>query len=193
MTVTTGLSKKVGTANYGSVGATCSVTFEADHNLLDRDLEGFQQRVKNAFVACRQAIQDQLARELNAPASNNGTTTTEPAASANGTNGNGNGATGTATNGANGNHGNGNLPNGNGQRNGNSGHGASEKQLSFARQLAKGIQGLGIRRLETLSQRMFGKPLTALTTMDASGLIDTLKGIKDGKIDLNSVLEGNAA
>jgi hypothetical protein len=32
-----------------------------------------------------------------------------------------------------------------------------------------------------------------LTTMDASGLIDTLKAIKDGRIDLNSVLEGNAA
>jgi len=41
MTITTGLSKKVGLPDYGSLGVTCNVTFEADHNLLDRDLEGF--------------------------------------------------------------------------------------------------------------------------------------------------------
>jgi len=196
MTVTTGLSKKVGTPNYGSVGAMCNITFEADHNLLEHDLEGFQQRVKNAFVAARQAVQDQLARELNAPAGNNGTTNTESVAA---TNGNGNGATNAATNGANGNHGNGTAANangGNGLRNGSngaSGHNASEKQLGYAKQLAKSIQGLGIRRLETLAEKMFGKPLVSLTTLDASGLIDSLKAIKEGRIDLNSVLEGNAA
>ena len=197
MTVTTGLSKKVGTANYGSVGAMCNITFEADHNLLEHDLEGFQQRVKNAFIAARQAVNDQLARELNAPA-NNGTTNTEPVTATNGTSGNGNGANIATTNGANGNHGNGIAAsaNGNGYRNGsngNSGHNASEKQIGYAKQLAKSIQGLGIRRLETLSSTMFGKPLAALTTMDASGLIDCLKSIKDGQIDLNSVLGGNAA
>ena len=192
MTINVGLSKKVGTANYGSVGATCNVSFEAGHDLLESDLAAFHQKVKNAFTACRQAVQDQLARELNAPASNNGTTTTEPAASANGTNGNGNGASGTAANGANGNHGNGTAASGNGDRNATNGRGASEKQLSYAQQLAKGIQGLGVRRLETLAQKMFGKPLAGLTTMDASGLIDCLKSIKDGEIDLNNVLEGNA-
>jgi hypothetical protein len=183
MTVTTGLSKKVGTANYGSVGATCSITFEADHNLLENDLEGFQQRVKNAFVAARQAVHDELARELNAPASN-GSAAAEPAKATNGTSGVGN------------NHANGNGANGNesnGSRNGGNGHVASAKQLDYARQIAKSIQGLGIRRLETLASKMFGKPLAALTSMDASGLIDTLKSVKDGKIALNSVLQGNAA
>ena len=191
MTVMTGLSKKVGTANYGSIGASCNITFEADHNLLDHDLEGFQQRVKNAFIAARQAVQDQLARELNTQAS--GSESATPPASANSTGTNGNGSAGATTNGANGNHANGSAANGNGNRNGNSGHGASEKQIGYARTLAKSIQGLGIRRLESLASTMFGKPLAALSTMDASGLIDTLKSIKDGKIDLASVLEGNAA
>ncbi|MEI8372335.1 MAG: hypothetical protein WCJ35_05790 [Planctomycetota bacterium] len=172
ITINVGLSKKLGTANYGSVGATCNVNFEAGHDLLESDLAGFHQKVKNAFVACRQAVQDELARELNVPASN-GTTMPEPAKTTNG-----NGAANS---------------NGNGGHNGSSGHGASEKQLAFARQLSKGIQGLGIRRLESLAERMFGKPLVSLTTLDASGLIDSLKAIKEGRIDLNSVLEGNAA
>lgn len=186
LTINVGLSKKLGLPDYGSVGATCNVAFEADHNLLDRDLEGFQQRVKNAFVACRQAVQDQLARELHVPAGNsNGTTVPEVAKIATGTNGNGEGS--------NQPNGNGHAANGNGHRNGNgNGHGASAKQLDYARQIAKSIQGLGVRRLEALAAKMFGKPLVGLTTMDASGLIDTLKSIKAGEIDLNSVLEGNA-
>ena len=181
LTIRTGLSKKVGLPDYGSLGATCEVTFEASHGLLEDDLDGFHQRVKNAFVACRQAVLDELARDQQAP---NTATTSR--------NGVGDGPASQPPTNTNGNRTNGNGVNGNGHRNGTNGHNASEKQLDYARQLAKGISGLGIRRLETLAQKMYSKPLAALSSMDASGLIDTLKSIKDGEIDLAAVLEGTA-
>jgi hypothetical protein len=177
--ITLGLSKKIGQPDYGSLGATCHVEFEAEHSLLQSDLEGFHRHVRSAYTACAQAVNDELARHQQA----NGTASVSNNAPTNASRTNGSQTNGAGNGGSNG------SSNGNGHQNGQrSGHAATDKQLGFARQLSKAIHGLGIRRLDTLAQKMFGKPLAALSSMDASGLIDTLKSIKDGEIDLASVL-----
>ena len=162
-----GLSKKIGQPDYGSLGASCHVEVELDGALLDNDLHRWHQHVRKAYVACAQALSDELARHRHAGQTNghrsarNGAAETE-------------------------NHANGNVHRSGAQR-------ASTKQLDYARQLAGQIRGVGVRRLETLAQRMFAKPLADLASLDASGLIDVLKEIKAGRIDLDAALNGAAA
>jgi len=67
--VSVGLSQKVGLPDYGSLGASCHVEYEADSTLLATDLETFQRQVKHAFVACKQAVQDELHRHQQPPPS----------------------------------------------------------------------------------------------------------------------------
>jgi len=171
MKLNVGVCRKIGQPDYGSLGATCNVEVELAGSLLRDDLEGFHRQVRAAYDACRQAVNDELAGSGGAgpPVGNHATPETT------GGHHNGNGYSGNGHNG-----------------NGNGGRQASDKQLTYIRQLATKIKGLGVRRLDTLSQNMFGKPLAGLTSLDASGLIDTLKGIKAGEIDLQAALDGAA-
>jgi hypothetical protein len=108
-----GLSKKVGQPDYGSLGASCHVEVELDGALIQNDLDGFHRHVRNAYVACQQAVNDELARH-------GSTTPSRP---------------------TNNGHGHSNsTPNG--STNGTSYH-ASEKQLNYSRRLASQIPNLG--------------------------------------------------
>ena len=61
--------------------------------------------------------------------------------------------------------------------------------MEYICQLARQVPGLGVRRLETLAQKICGKPLAELSNFDASGLIDTLKAIKGGELELADLLD----
>jgi len=176
MTLNVGLSKKIGLPDYGSLGATCNVTVELDASLLRDDLETFHAHVRKAYTACRQAVQDELSQHQA------GEVVPEP--------GQRPGASAGRTGPQNNNNGNNNA--GPAGSNGNGSHTASQKQLDYINQLARQIRGLGVRRVETLAQTMFRKPLAGLSSLDASGLIDTLKAVKAGDVDLNDVLEDAA-
>jgi len=171
LTLNVGISKKLGLPDYGSVGAICNVTVELDAALLTQDTDGFQRHVRNAYVACAQAVNDELARHK--PGADAGSNGQSDRVSSNG--------------GANGN-GHGNGSNAAASTNGNRSHRASEKQIGYVNQLARSIRGLGVRRLETLTGKMFGKPLADLTSLDASSLIDTLKAVKEGRVSLDAAL-----
>ena len=175
-----GITKKVGLPDYGSLGASCHLELDLDGSLVEGDLVGFHERVRRTYAACAQAVDEELARrqeDVGPPARQTAPPQSRPRAAA------GRGAHGAGQNGASQ---NGATKNGHAAR-------ATTKQLDYAQQLAGQIRGLGVRRLETLSTRMFGKPVAELTSLDASGLIDALKEIKSGQIDLEAALSGAAA
>jgi hypothetical protein len=66
LTLNVGVSRKMGLPDYGSIGASCNLQMELDAGLLEHDLDGFQARIRGAYVAAHQAVHDELAR-LQAP------------------------------------------------------------------------------------------------------------------------------
>jgi hypothetical protein len=177
-----GYSKKMGQPDFGSLGASCQVEVELDHGLLEGDLERFHSRVRQIYTTCRQAVLDELARHTGGNA-----TRALPHAAANG-NGMGPGYSQLNGNGQP----NGSHVHANGHAAGSAGHAASGKQLEYARQLAMQIRGLGVRRLEALAQRAHDKPLAALSSLEASALINLLRAVKTGKLELGRVLAEGA-
>jgi hypothetical protein len=57
-----GISRKVGQPDFGSLGATCNLELELDGTLLERDPPALQARIREAYQAAQQAVQDELAR-----------------------------------------------------------------------------------------------------------------------------------
>jgi hypothetical protein len=180
MKITVGLQKKLGLPDYGSLGASCRVELELPYGAVSDDLEGFQHHVREAYAACFQAVTEELARQQAPGKANNKTDNVRNGQSA---------VSADRPSDPRQGNGNGDNPIG-GTGNARNGHGPSEKQLTYLRQLAKQVEGLGVRRLDTLTQKVFGKPVVGLSTFDASQLIDTLKAIKAGQVDLEAVLGG---
>jgi hypothetical protein len=157
-----GLTKKLGLPDYGSIGASCHVEVELDDSLLHSDLDRFQHQVRDAFVACRQAVHDELARHQGQSVQNTPVVATAPAPAPKPRS---SPATRSASNGSN-------------------GRAASEKQLAYLMQLSRRIAGLGGGALEDVSRRLYEKSLQELNSFEASSLIDTLKAVQEGTVQL---------
>jgi hypothetical protein len=169
-----GLTKKLGLPAYSSVGASCHVECEVDSSALEQDGQRFHQEAERLFGLCRQAVQEQLARELPAgaqrqPANGHNTPQAlpkpdyqeEPADE-------------------------GEMDD---QEEPQPELGLSERQLIFIQNLASQIRGLGIRRLPALVAFQFDKNLTELSSPEASRLIDLLRRVRAGNLALDALME----
>ena len=119
---------------------------------LDADIlvepDALRHHARRAYAACHAAVEEQLARETSSSADSHD-------------------ATGGSVNGH--------------ARNGHASNGhtaASTKQMDYIATLTRAMSGMTSRRLEELCLTYFNQPLAALTSHQASQLIDRLKTLR---------------
>ncbi len=153
-----GISKKIGLPDYGSAGSQCNLELELDNAALDRP-EEFHRRVREAYAACRSAVEDELRNhQAKSQQESKQTPQEQPTSTSNTSASNGRGS-----------------------------FGPSSKQREYIQRLAGQVKGFSNQKLENLCQRMYQKPFTALSGLEASNLIDTLREVKAGRLDLSAV------
>ena len=197
-----GLMKKIGQPRYGSLCASCHLEIELEGSLLESDADAFRDRVRRTFAVCRRAVETELAvgdvRRLDSPPA-----TLEEAA--------GDAAGDAEANRPPTDHSaksgalkssalkNGVVRNGvaAGDRDGPDSEEeflpASASQIDYVRRLANRIGRAAGLRVEVLAQRRYGKPLAELSRRQATRLILTLRAVRAGELDWETVMEESAA
>jgi hypothetical protein len=171
LTVNVGYSEKLGRPEFGSIGASCHVECELDGRLAFDDPEKLQSKIQELYIACSRAVQNELDRHRSAGTVASSTATNGSRKSSKDARPTAESRSAAASNGS-------------------TNHRASKRQLEYVEQLARQIAGLGTRHLESLAQRVCSKPLADLSSFDASSLIDTLKALKEGRLDVEAALKG---
>jgi hypothetical protein len=158
-----GIQKKHGLPNYSSVSTGCFIELELEQSLIVDDPEGFHDRVRRTYAACREAVETELARHLHgnpATLAPDGAPDDEATA--------------------------GSRPSAN--RRGADNRPASRKQLAYIEKLAGQIHDFDRRQLEALSDQLFGKLPTDLSCLHASNLIVVLQDLQAGRIDIDTAM-----
>jgi len=70
LTLNVGLAKELHQPDGRSLGATCNVSVKLDAASLTADPDAFHRRVRDAYAACRQAVNRELARQTAVPSDN---------------------------------------------------------------------------------------------------------------------------
>ena len=56
-------AKRISQPDFGSLEASCSIEVAFDPSLIFDDVAGFRIRAKQAYTACRRAVDDELTRQ----------------------------------------------------------------------------------------------------------------------------------